>query len=146
MRDGGRRWIGPGSAPPCIRIKGAHMPKRERPEVGPPPPRPPPVCPLCERPIPSQARSSRHHLTPRLKGGAKLGTVLLHQICHSAIHARFTEAQLAKRYNEVSEIKSAPEMADFLAWICSKPADFHAPTRMTKAQSGIRGARRLRSS
>ena len=55
----------------------------------------PQVCPLCERPIPPQAKSSRHHLVPRLKGGTHKGTVRLHQICHSAIHARFSETELA---------------------------------------------------
>ena len=127
-----------------MRQKVSRLPKRSRPEVGPPPPQPPPVCPLCERPIPPQARSSRHHLTPRLKGGARRGTVLLHQICHSAIHARFTETQLARRYNDIDMLKTAPELAEFLAWVRSKPAGFHAPTRRTNAQSEVRGARRMR--
>ena len=102
------------------------------------------MCPLCERPIPPHAKSSRHHLTPKLKGGAKLATVLLHQICHSAIHARFTEAQLARHYNDLTPLRAAPEMAEFLAWIRTKPDDFHAPTRMTNAQSDRRAARRSR--
>ncbi len=37
--------------------------------------RAPVICPLCERPIPCEARSSLHHLVPRLKGGTHLGTV-----------------------------------------------------------------------
>jgi hypothetical protein len=41
---------------------------------------PDPVCPLCLRPIPPGAPQSRHHLTPRLKGGTHGPTVLLHQI------------------------------------------------------------------
>ena len=51
-----------------------------------------------ERPIPPHAKSSLHHLTPKLKGGARAGTVRLHQICHSAIHARFSEAEIAQSW------------------------------------------------
>ena len=39
------------------------------PETHGPKPAATPVCPLCERPIPPGARQSRHHLTPKLKGG-----------------------------------------------------------------------------
>ena len=63
--------------------------------------RQPVICPLCERPIPSGSKSSLHHLTPKLKGGARHGTVRLHQICHSAIHARFSEAEIARRLADV---------------------------------------------
>jgi len=60
----------------------------------------PAICPLCDRRIPPQARSSRHHLTPKLKGGTHGKTVHLHQICHSAIHARFSEAEIARRLSD----------------------------------------------
>ena len=67
---------------------------------------PDPVCPLCERPIPRRARSSLHHLTPKLKGGTHRGTVRLHQICHSAIHARYSEAEIAKRLADVEALRA----------------------------------------
>lgn len=92
------------------------------------------VCPLCERRIPLHARSSRHHLTPKLKGGAKLAQVRLHQICHSAIHAHFSEAELARRLADIESLKAHPALAGFLAWVRRKPDDFHAPTRMTAAR------------
>jgi 5-methylcytosine-specific restriction enzyme A len=118
--------------------------RRVKQEIGPPPPKTPAVCVLCDRPIPPQARASRHHLTPRLKGGAKLGTVLLHQICHSAVHARFCEAELARRYSTVEALKAAPELAEFLRWVQTKPADFHAPTKATRSLGAADRARRLR--
>jgi hypothetical protein len=95
-------------------------------------PRVDPVCPLCERPIPPRARSSLHHLTPKLKGGTHRGTVRLHQICHSAIHARYSEAEIAKRLAEVEALRTDPEIARFLVWVRGKPDDFHAATRMTR--------------
>jgi 5-methylcytosine-specific restriction enzyme A len=100
--------------------------------------RAPVICPLCERPIPSDARSSLHHLVPRLKGGTHLGTVRLHQICHSAIHARFSEAELARRLADVETLRADPELADFIAWVRTKPPQFHAPTRMSRSLRGSR--------
>ena len=90
------------------------------------------VCPLCERPIPPHARSSRHHLTPRSRGGARLGTVRLHQICHSAIHAHYGEAEIARRLADIKQLKADPDLARFTAWVRSRPPDFHAPTRRAK--------------
>nr|WP_248306087.1 MULTISPECIES: HNH endonuclease [unclassified Devosia] len=91
-------------------------------------------CPLCGRPIPTDAKSSRHHLTPRLKGGTHMGTVHLHQICHSAIHARFSESEIAQHLNDVERLKADPEMAKFIVWVQTKPPMFHAPTRQTRAR------------
>jgi hypothetical protein len=96
------------------------------------------ICPLCGRPIPPEARASRHHLTPKLKGGTHLGTVRLHQICHSAIHARFTEAELARRLNDIDSLRTDPDLARFIAWVRTKPNDFHARTRLTGGRSGNR--------
>jgi len=92
----------------------------------------PDICPLCERPIPPGAKSSRHHLTPRLKGGTHLGTVHLHQICHSAIHARFSETEIAQRLGDIEALRADPELAAFIRWVADKPPAFHAPTRMTQ--------------
>lgn len=94
----------------------------------------PTICPLCERPIPPRAKSSLHHLTPKLKGGAKAGTVRLHQICHSAIHARYSEAEIARRLADIEVLRADPEISGFLAWVRTKPDDFHAATRMTRAR------------
>ena len=99
----------------------------------------PVICPLCERSIPARARSSLHHLVPRLKGGTHGGTVRLHQVCHSAIHARHSEAELARRLADVEALRADPEIARFVAWVRTKPDDFHAATRMTR---GRRDAKR----
>ena len=112
------------------------MPRRSRFREIDPAPAPPEACSLCERPIPSHARSSRHHLTPRARGGAKLGTVRLHQICHSAIHARYSEVEIARRLAEVDQLKADPELARFVDWVRSRPPDFHAPTRRAKRRAG----------
>jgi hypothetical protein len=100
------------------------------------------VCALCGRPIPEGARASRHHLTPRLKGGARLGTVPLHQICHNAIHARFNEAELARRLSDLESLRAEPGIARFLEWVRNKPPDFHAPTRRSRGKNGPHRGRR----
>jgi len=87
-----------------------------------------PVCPLCLRVIPKHAKQSLHHLVPKLKGGKGGPVVLLHQICHSEIHARFTEAELARDLNTVEALRAHPEMAKFLAWVAKRPPDFHSRT------------------
>lgn len=98
----------------------------------------PVICPLCDRPIPPGARSSLHHLTPKLKGGTHQGTVRLHQICHSAIHARYSEAEIARRLADVAALRADPEIARFLAWVRTKPDDFHTATRTTRERRGAR--------
>lgn len=96
-----------------------------------PPDPAPEVCGLCGRPIPPEARASRHHLVPKLKGGAKLPTVRLHQVCHSAIHARYSEADLARRLSDLDSLRQEPDLARFIAWVRRKPDGFHAATRTT---------------
>jgi 5-methylcytosine-specific restriction protein A len=91
--------------------------------------------------MPPGSRPTRHHLVPRLKGGGRGPTVLLHRICHNAIHARFSEAELARRLSEVEALRADPEIARFLAWVRGKPPDFHAPTRRARSKGGPRRGR-----
>ena len=58
----------------------------------------------------------------------------LHQICHSAIHARFSETELATKLHDIAALRSDPELAAFIAWVKTKPPSFHAPTRMTRTR------------
>jgi hypothetical protein len=84
----------------------------------------PPTCPLCLRPIPEGVPQSLHHLVPKLKGGKGGAVVLLHHICHKEIHARFSEAELARLYNTPEALRAAPAMAGFLAWVAKRPPEF----------------------
>lgn len=87
-----------------------------------------PICPLCGRPIPPEAKRSLHHLVPKLKGGKRGPTVLLHQICHNEIHASLTEAELARDYASVEALRAHPRIARFLDWVATKPPAFHNRT------------------
>lgn len=83
-----------------------------------------PICPLCLRPIPEGVPQSLHHLVPKLKGGKRGETVLLHHICHKEIHARFTEAELARRYFTIEAIRQEGRMEGFLDWVAKRPPGF----------------------
>ncbi|WP_193140222.1 HNH endonuclease [Meridianimarinicoccus sp. MJW13] len=87
-----------------------------------------PLCPLCGRPIPKGVLQSRHHLIPKLKGGKGGPTVLLHQICHSEIHATLTEAELARNYNTIEALRSHSRLAKFIGWVVRRPPDFRSRT------------------
>lgn len=53
----------------------------------------------------------------------------VHPICHRAIHANFTNAELARLPADPAALSNNPAIKRFLKWIGGKPPDFHAPTR-----------------
>ena len=59
----------------------------------------------------------------------------LHQICHAAIHARCTEAEIARGLASPERLRADPELASFVAWVRDKPPDFHAPTRRARGRT-----------
>jgi hypothetical protein len=81
----------------------------------------PVICSLCERVIPAN-QVEDHHLVPRSKGG-KI-KVPLHRICHSHIHAAFTDAQLAKNFSTISAILEDPAIQKFVSWVKTRPPSF----------------------
>ena len=83
------------------------------------------TCWLCERPF--ETLMQWHHTVPTAKKGRE--TVAIHPICHKAIHANFTNAELARMGADQGAIRAHPEIAKFGNWVSSKPPDFHAPTR-----------------
>lgn len=88
-----------------------------------------PVCPLCQRPIPPDVPQSRHHLIPKLRGGKRGETVLLHHICHKTIHKTFRETELARNLNTTEALRAHPDLARFLDWIGKRPPGFTGKIR-----------------
>lgn len=82
-------------------------------------------CWLCERPL--GRRVQQHHTVPKSKKGR--ATVPVHPICHRAIHANFTNAQLARIGEDRAALLERDALAKFVEWVADKPPDFHAPTR-----------------
>jgi hypothetical protein len=85
----------------------------------------PTACWLCRRPL--GRRVEWHHPRPKSRGGRVKEAV--HPICHRAIHANFSNAELARLPLEPAVLAAHPAIARFLKWIAGKPPDFHAPTR-----------------
>ena len=81
-------------------------------------------CWLCTRPL--GHRVQLHHLVPKARGGRDRVTV--HPICHRAIHAHFTNAELARLGGDRDALLAREAVANFVAWVRDKPPDFHAPT------------------
>ena len=82
-------------------------------------------CWLCARPF--ATRIQWHHTVPKSKKGR--ATVPVHAICHKAIHANFTNAELARFGEDRDFILSNEGIAKFVKWIATKPPDFHARYR-----------------
>jgi len=85
-------------------------------------------CWLCSRPL--GLHIQWHHPVPKAKGGRD--TVPVHPICHRAIHANFTNAELARNGGGREALLANAVIAKFVRWVGSKPPDFHAPTRTGK--------------
>ena len=83
------------------------------------------TCWLCGRPF--ETLIQWHHTVPKSKKGRE--TVPVHPICHKAIHANFTNAQLARIGDDAERVRENEAVAKFVRWVAKKPPDFHAPTR-----------------
>jgi hypothetical protein len=53
----------------------------------------------------------------------------LHHLCPKEIHARFTEAELARRFPSIEAIRADGRMDPFLAWVAKRPPEFLSRTR-----------------
>lgn len=83
-----------------------------------------PICPLCLRAVPPGVPQSLHHLIPKLKGGKGGPVVLLHNLCHKEVHARFSETELARRFNTVEALRQSERLQPFLEWVAKRPPEF----------------------
>lgn len=88
------------------------------------------TCPLCDRPLPEGESTDWHHLVPRSRGGRD--QVRLHKICHQAIHATLTEAELARDYRDIAALRAHPDLARFIAWVAKRPPDYQDRSRWTR--------------
>lgn len=87
-----------------------------------------PPCALCARPL--GARVEWHHVVPKSQGGRD--TVPVHPICHRIIHASVSNADLARQYPTLGQLRERDDIARFVRWVADKPPDFNAPTRRAR--------------
>lgn len=82
----------------------------------------PQQCPLCDRLLIPGPTVDEHHLVPKSKGGRE--KVLIHKVCHKAIHQAFKPSDLARNYCTWESLRTAPELAKFIAWVQKRPPEF----------------------
>ena len=86
------------------------------------------LCWLCTRPL--GKRVEWHHPVPKSRGGRERQPI--HPICHRALHARFSNAELEQIGDAPGTFRADEVIARFLARIANKDPDFHAPTHRRK--------------
>ena len=77
-------------------------------------------CGLCGRAF-DRAGLTKHHCLPRSKGGTAEDVELICGMCHSMVHATFTNQTLAAVYPTLGELRKAPELAKFVRWVRKQP-------------------------
>lgn len=87
-------------------------------------------CPLCGRPLPAGPAADWHHLVPRSHGGQ--AQVRLHTICHQAIHATLSEAELARDFQTLEALAAHPDLARFIAWVKKRPPEYQDRSKWTR--------------
>ncbi|MEK8133147.1 HNH endonuclease [Paenibacillus filicis] len=75
-------------------------------------------CALCGR---QGVETTRHHLTPKEKGGTFLPTADLCIPCHKQIHALFTNEELEDGLDTLEALRSHERLSGFLRWIRKQP-------------------------
>lgn len=99
-------------------------------------------CELCERVVPRRL-ITLHHLVPKQKGGKPEHRRKLCKPCHKQLHATFGNAELAKRYATVEQLRAAEPLQPFLAWIRRQRPDRNFRVAMSDAHPHA-GRRRRR--
>lgn len=72
------------------------------------------ICELCEREV---KEITKHHLIPKSKGGTLETSANLCRTCHSTIHHRFSNQELASTYYTLEALKNAEVMQGYIKWI-----------------------------
>lgn len=81
-------------------------------------------CPICSRDmVDDGASTDKHHMVPKSKGG--VATTRIHKICHSFIHSKWTEKELAHEFCDPESILADVEAQVFVAWVAKKHPQYY---------------------
>ncbi|MFW5923564.1 MAG: HNH endonuclease [Planctomycetota bacterium] len=72
-------------------------------------------CPLCGRDVPPEL-TNVHHLRPRSHGGDEEDAVRLCHMCHSFIHATFTNRTLASGFDTLRKLRADSDVRRYVQW------------------------------
>ena len=62
--------------------------------------------------------------------------VELHKICHQAIHALLSEAELARAFNTIAALRTHPGIARFVAWVEKRPPTYQDRSKWARSRRG----------
>jgi hypothetical protein len=88
-------------------------------------------CCLCERPF-DRRQLTKHHCLPKSRGGTQDHVELLCSMCHSMVHATFTNKTLAVVYATIEELRTAPELNAYLRWVRRQPSTRRTQNKQRK--------------
>jgi hypothetical protein len=77
------------------------------------------ICEICKR---KPDKLYKHHIVPKVKGGAKKGIVYCCRTCSKQIHMLFSVNELAKM--TLDEILNTHEMQKYIKWIQRRRGDY----------------------
>lgn len=87
------------------------------------------TCKLCKRIVPE---ITEHHLIPKEKGGKYYPTTMLCKMCHSQIHALYSNRELAARLFSIERLKNDKSIKKYLNFIKDMPGDAIIPIKKSK--------------
>jgi len=70
-----------------------------------------------------------HHLIPKAFKGKN--TITMHRVCHTKLHATFTEREMLHLYHTVENIINHEEIKSFINWIKNKDPEFYTTNKET---------------
>lgn len=74
-------------------------------------------CALCGRVSENSRCFEDHHLTPKHKGGRRLGTIRVCVDCGNQIHLLFSNAELRDSYNTLEALLANPSVQRWVRWV-----------------------------
>ena len=95
-------------------------------------------CPMCQRELVEGRTIDDHHLIPKTHGKrnkdaySKDNLVTIHKVCHSKIHATFSEVELLNYYHTIERLLEHEEIQKFVKWVSKKTPTFMDKNKDTK--------------
>ncbi|MEG1004519.1 MAG: HNH endonuclease [Clostridium sp.] len=87
------------------------------------------ICELCNREVP---RITEHHLIPKARGGKYYDTAMFCTMCHTQIHALYSNRELAARLFSLPRLKSDENIKKYLNFITKMPGETIIPIKKAK--------------
>jgi len=75
------------------------------------------ICNLCNRDVETL---TRHHLTPKARGGSKGDTIKVCLSCKDMVHQLIPNKELDRNYDTLEKLLANPKIQKYVKWISNK--------------------------